>query len=271
MIVAATVSVAVAYTIFSTSERVQDKVKTVSEHIIDNAIPKIEKAMKNGKYKSITVKADKEMERHIQSKIQQHLPLSYQTLTSDSDSVIFIFHINMPSHLVKQIPDQEIDKEIDKETEQSTAQETEQEQKEKVSPVFDFEIYPEPRRILADEFSLLEEKAQAYIKENRLSTPKGNCAMSVVEQIEDQGGDSSALRTQIGNRYLVLAKFWFKKGDRKRGNIYVDNAVIVSKDLAQSAEKMKVYYAYNELGKQRPVPTTKSTTTKFDDKINGFF
>ena len=257
--VVAVAVIAVTYTLSSKPEVAQDKSKRVSEHIIDGAIPKIEKAIINGKYKSITIKADKEMETYIQSKIRQDLPLSYQTLSGESDNVVITFHTTLPRHLLKKLP----------------AQEEDQEQKKNVVTKFNFELYPAPGSggLIVDEVTLLEEQAQAHIKANRLSTPRDDCAMSIVEQIEELGGDASSLRTQIGNRYLILARDWFKKGDRKRGNIYVDKAVIISNNLAQSAEKIK---AYKEPPKQSSdalaaAESDAKPVTKSDNKQNGFF
>ncbi|MCU7837453.1 MAG: hypothetical protein KZQ83_19705 [gamma proteobacterium symbiont of Taylorina sp.] len=236
---ASVAAIAITLTISSTSEKISDKTKTISEIIIDSAIPKIEKAMMDGKYKAITIRADKEMEMHIQSRISPELPFSYETLTGDSDSVVFVFHSVVPNHLVKQNPQQVLEEYTIQETETEVVSETD----ENVSTKFDFEFYPTPAAggMIVDEVMLLEERAQVHIKENRLSTPKDNCAMSIVALIEAQGGDASSLRDQVGNRYLVLAKDRFNKGDSKKGNIYADQAIVISTNLTQSAEQIKAY------------------------------
>ena len=272
------VSTAIIITLFytfssSSSVIAGDKVKTVSEHIVDRAIPKLENAIKSGKYKAVTIKADKDMEEYIQSIISQDLPHLFQTLSGNSDKVTFVLHTTMPPHLVKVKVVQQIDNEIVQDIDQQITQGIEQLEGElKGSEKFDFYPVPAAGGMDVDEFSELKEQAQLHIQENRLSTPIDNSAMSIVKQIEEQGGDASSLRIQIGSRYLVLAKDWKKKGDAKKGNSYADKAVIISASLSSSAERIKSYKSQNS--ESRNIQDSYGTNSSEDvpeNKQNGFF
>ena len=264
------------YTFSSTSSEIsRDKVKTVSEHIVDSAIPKLENAIKSGKYKAVTIKADKEMEEHIKSIISQDLPHSFQTLSSHSDTITFVLHTTMPSHVKKSKPVQHIDNEIAQDLDQQITHESDQAKKESTKFDFDFDSIPATATAAGmevDEFSQLREQAQLHIQENRLLTPIDNSAMSIVKNIEEQGGDAASLRIQIGSRYLVLAKYWIKKGDAKKGNSYAYKAVIISASLARSAERIKSYEVQkSEGGNIQNLYGTSSTEDISKKKQNGFF